>query len=33
MNNAGLIAEWCGHFNAAEYVRQLKGSDESNAKL
>jgi hypothetical protein len=33
INNAGLIAEWCGHFNAAEYDRQLKGSGESNAKL
>ena len=27
IDNAGLIAESTGHFNAAEYERQLKGSD------
>ena len=26
IDNAGLIAESSGHFNAAEYERQLKGS-------
>jgi hypothetical protein len=27
IDNAGLIAESSGHFDAAEYERQLKGSD------
>jgi len=27
IGNAGLIAESSGHFDAAEYERQLKGSD------
>ena len=40
IDNGGLIAESSGHFDAAEYERQVKGSDEgsmtsdeSNAKL
>jgi predicted ester cyclase len=28
IDNAGLIAESSGHFDAAEYERQLKGADE-----
>ncbi len=28
IDNDGLIAESLGHFDAAEYERQLKGSDE-----
>ena len=30
INNAGLIAESSGHFDAAEYDRQMKGSDEGS---
>ena len=28
INNAGLIVESSGHFDASEYERQLKGSDQ-----
>jgi predicted ester cyclase len=28
IDNAGLIAESSGHFDAAEYERQLKGTDQ-----
>ena len=28
INNAGLISESSGHFDVAEYERQLKGSDQ-----
>ena len=28
INNAGLIAESSGHFDAAEYERQVKGAPE-----
>jgi SnoaL-like domain len=33
INTFGLIAESSGHFDAAEYESQLKGSEESNVSL
>ena len=33
INTFGLIAESSGHFDGAEYERQLKGSEESNVSL
>ena len=33
INTVGLIAESSGHFDGAEYERQLKRSDESNVTV
>ena len=33
IDSVGLIAESSGHFDPAEYERQLKGSDESNVRV
>ena len=33
INSVGVIAESSGHFDAAEYARQLKRSEESNVRL